>query len=58
MSADAAPATSDRPDEGPVRGASDELLAQPAGEVLGNVPWDGIAPDPDATDAATFLSWL
>jgi hypothetical protein len=40
------------------RGASPDLLAQPAGEVLARVPWEGAAPDPDTTDAATFLAWL
>lgn len=51
-------ARDDRRDEDHVRGASDEALARPAGEVLAEVPWSGAAPDPDATDAATFLAWL
>jgi hypothetical protein len=41
-----------------VRGASAEALAQPAGELLGSVPWEGPAPDPDAVPAAAFLRWL
>jgi hypothetical protein len=40
------------------RGLSPDLLAQPAGEVMARVPWEGAAPDPDSTDAATFLAWL
>lgn len=41
-----------------VRGMSAARLARPAGELLGEVPWEGEAPDPDTTDAATFLAWL
>lgn len=41
-----------------VRGASAETLARPAGEILANVPWEGLAPDPHAVPAAVFLGWL
>lgn len=40
------------------RGAPDEVLARPAGEVFDAVPWSGASPDPDALDAVTFLAWL
>lgn len=33
-------------------------LERPAGEFLDAVPWDGVAPDPDELDAATFLGLL
>jgi len=33
-------------------------LERPAGEFLNAVPWDGVAPDPDELDAATFLGLL
>ncbi|MBK8256300.1 MAG: hypothetical protein IPK82_26985 [Polyangiaceae bacterium] len=29
-----------------------------AEDVLGNLPWEGAAPDPEMLDAATFLSFL
>ena len=41
-----------------IRGASAETLAQPAGEVLESLPWEGPAPDADALPAAMFLGWL
>lgn len=40
------------------RGAPEEVLLQPAGEVLGGVAWSGASPDPDVLDAVTFLAWL
>ncbi len=39
-------------------GASEEVLSRPAGELLDELPWAGVAPDPDLLDAATFLAWL
>lgn len=39
-------------------GASEEALSRPAGELLDELPWAGVAPDPDILDAATFLAWL
>lgn len=41
-----------------VRGASPEDLARPAAELLADVPWQGMSPDPDVLDAATYLAWL
>lgn len=41
-----------------VRGGSPFDLARPAAEVLAEVPWQGVTPDPDVLDAATFLAWL
>jgi hypothetical protein len=41
-----------------VRGASAEALAQPAGELLESLPWEGPAPDADSVAAAVFLGWL
>jgi hypothetical protein len=40
------------------RGASEEVLARPAGEVFDAMPWAGASPDPDVLDAMTFLAWL
>ena len=36
----------------------EDPLTQAAEAYLAAVPWDGQSPDPDALDAATFLSWL
>lgn len=41
-----------------VRGAAPEVLARPAAELLAEVPWQGVTPDPDVLDAATYLAWL
>lgn len=41
-----------------IRGASAEMLAQPAGAVLESLPWEGSAPDPEALPASAFLGWL
>lgn len=41
-----------------VRGAAPDVLARPAGDVLGAMPWAGASPDPDVLDAVTFLAWL
>ncbi len=41
-----------------VRGATAVDLARPAGELLAAVTWEGMAPDPEVLDAATFLAWL
>ena len=41
-----------------VRGAAPEELARPASELLAEVPWLGVTPDPDVVDAATYLAWL
>lgn len=49
---------SDAPGEEVARGISAALLARPAGELLAEVPWEGAAPDPDTTDAASFLAGL
>lgn len=46
------------PLEGVVRGAPDDVLAQPAAAFLEGVPWRGPSPDPDLLDAVTFLAWL
>ena len=40
-----------------VRGPED-ALGRPAGEFLANVPWAGVAPDPDVLVAADFLALL
>ncbi len=45
-------------DEGRSDTASPDSLAAPAGEYLARVPWEGVAPDPDALDAASFLAAL
>lgn len=41
-----------------VRGATPDVLARPAGDVLEAMPWAGASPDPDVLDAVTFLAWL
>jgi hypothetical protein len=35
-----------------------ERLDEPAGAFLDGIPWEGPSPDPETTDAATFLAWL
>ncbi|MFO0760718.1 MAG: hypothetical protein U0359_29840 [Byssovorax sp.] len=40
------------------RGARDEDLDRPAGALLASIPWEGLAPDPDALSPQAFLAWL
>jgi hypothetical protein len=55
-----APAANEKIERAPevTRGAPDELLDLPAHAFLERVAWAGPKPDPDALDAASFLSWL
>lgn len=48
----------DRSADQVARGASAEVLGQPAGPILQSIPWDGPDPDPDYLPAQTFLGWL
>ena len=41
-----------------VRGASEDVLARPAGLYLASLRWDGTPDDPDSLSAAAFLSRL
>jgi len=47
-----------RADDEIVRGASAEMLDQPAGQLLESVCWEGSDPDPDSLSAQAFLGCL